>query len=748
MAFLLLTSACTPPPQVANTEKDAPPRRSVRRGLYQSATHRFIYCVDQDKDAAELVNLLHQIASSQPQGKRIEVISCAGISTDSLASGHISIIGNQLPLGAASVLQLGGKGAVFDQSKTLAPEDVLLLPYYRNPWNNGRSSAGIYYSASLPRLVEVLREEMASRDNGFFYAPWAFEIHQPAGGRVYGSFKDSTWNFDAEAEITLSNATDPLVSDGDFQLFAMDGYEAGADTTLLKQTLAYVAAQVRRTFGSECGGNTEVRLYPNLERIGLRTGSMQPAQYDEARGILHLVAPFFTEQTLIFEPEIWRVYTEGCLKQVLTADQSAALVAFAQEKAGKNSLQTSIYNQLQDRALQYATTNVAKQPYPQRADHRSTNAIRMRALARVRGTDGMAYADLLRSVPADEQVFPTQLIPEASDLKKLGPTPPLPNILAGMTFAHEGYRIHNGYGGTKVGPSLDSLAKLGVNALSVVPYTFQRHAERTAGFHISQSAGGENDAATIHSLREAKRRGWYTLLKPQIWVGDGWPGSINVKDNEDANQWFENYGYWIMHYALMAEAEQVDGLVIGTELVRMTLGYPDAWRRLIADIRKVYSGHLTYAANWGEEFEQLTFWEDLDIIGLNSYYPLSDQDKPSDEELLTGAREWVTMATSLAQRTGKPIWLTETGYRSVSQAWKNPHAETNGRPQSDEDQARCYRALTQALRENPGFTGVFIWKWPSYLGYEGGRGREATGFTPGGKSAAMELEKFYRTWLD
>jgi hypothetical protein len=41
------------------------------------------------------------------------------------------------------------------------------------------------------------------------------------------------------------------------------------------------------------------------------------------------------------------------------------------------------------------------------------------------------------------------------------------------------------------------------------------------------------------------------------------------------------------------------------------------------EIRKIYTGKLTYAANW-DDFDKVPFWKELDYIGIDAYFPLSD----------------------------------------------------------------------------------------------------------------------------
>jgi len=322
--------------------------------------------------------------------------------------------------------------------------------------------------------------------------------------------------------------------------------------------------------------------------------------------------------------------------------------------------------------------------------------------------------------------------------------------MRGMTFAHEGYDGVRGYGGTAVIPSLDSLAKLNVNAVAIVPYTFMRNPSIPIELPIPQRKGSETDEAVLHSVKEAKKRGWAVMMKPQIWIGGGhWPGDVNFETEAAWEEWFGHYETWILHYARMCEANEVDALCLGTELVHTTLKHPDKWRHIIAEARKVYSGTLTYAANWGEEFEGFSFWDDLDVVGLNSYYPLSPKPDPSDAELLAGAKEWMIKANNISAKVGKPFWLTEVGFRSAKQAWLNPHEAAGEREISNECQERCFYALTLATQEAPMLEGMFVWKWPSYLG----RGQRKSdhrdrkpgrGFTPGGKPAGEVLKRYYQ----
>ena len=324
----------------------------------------------------------------------------------------------------------------------------------------------------------------------------------------------------------------------------------------------------------------------------------------------------------------------------------------------------------------------------------------------------------------------------------------------GMTFAHEGYDGVHGYGGSASAASLDSLARLGVDALAIVPYTFMRAPDSPAALPIPQRLGTETDSAVAAAIRMAHARGWRVLLKPQIWMRDSWPGAIDFATDVEWAAFLAHYRTWLLHYADLAAAHRVDALCVGTELTRATLEHPGFWRELIAEVRTRYSGRLTYAANWGEEFERITFWADLDAVGLDAYYPLSPKPDPTDAELLAGAQSWMQVADSVSARAGRPLWLTEVGYRSAARAWQNPHAGPAGRAADPVAQRRCYRALARAAAQSPRLTGLFVWKWPSYLDH--GRTNDptdaprhwrqdaSTEFAPADPESARVLRSIYR----
>jgi len=273
---------------------------------------------------------------------------------------------------------------------------------------------------------------------------------------------------------------------------------------------------------------------------------------------------------------------------------------------------------------------------------------------------------------------------------------------------------------------LDELRDYGVNAVALVPYGYSRRDQPTVRF------GGrriwETDESVERLARLAHQRGLKVMLKPQIWVRGGYPGDLFYPDDADRQEWFAGYRAFVEHYASLAERMRADIFCVGVEFSRMSR-YGKEWRSLIARARELYSGPLVYAANWGEEFETLPFWDALDYIGLNQYYPLPDG-------LSTG--RVVQTVEKVYNKHRRPVIFTEAGFASLEAPHREPWDESPRRL-SPEDQARCYEAVLQAFFRKPWFQGVYWWK----VGTSGFGGPRDGSHTPWRKPAMDVVARWY-----
>jgi len=311
--------------------------------------------------------------------------------------------------------------------------------------------------------------------------------------------------------------------------------------------------------------------------------------------------------------------------------------------------------------------------------------------------------------------------------------------MKGFNFAHEGYQIYNGYGSRMAQQSLQRIASLSANAVAIIPYTFMRDPKVAAPIPIAQRAGQENDEASVRSHYDAQQLGINTLLKPQIWLRGSWPGEIEMDTPENWDIFFRYYTNWITHYALLAEIHQFDILCIGVEMTETGLQKPDEWRKLIRKIRAIYSGPITYGSNWGEEFEQITFWEDLDYIGVSCYYPLTKKEKISEKDLSASFSDILKILKKVQKKNQRPLLLTEIGFRNINHPWTLPHARPDGRSENPADQELAYRIVLESLQEADYITGVFWWKYPANLDY-----KNQNAFAPLRLPAETTVERFFR----
>ncbi len=307
--------------------------------------------------------------------------------------------------------------------------------------------------------------------------------------------------------------------------------------------------------------------------------------------------------------------------------------------------------------------------------------------------------------------------------------------------------------------AFDRLAALNVNWISQTPFGWQRSAG--APEVVLATSGrvwwGESDEGLADAARRARKRGIRTILKPHVWIRDRsdgrWRGNIDFSTPEEWDRWWASYRRFILHYAELAESTGMEVLCIGTELRSAVLNRPEAWRRLIADVRSVYEGELTYSANWYLEFEEVPFWDALDYIGLQVYFPLADSAATALtlDELKSAWGPHVKLIEAVQQRVGKPVLFTEVGYRSTADAAVEPWVWRSNAPVDLELQAACYEAMFRTFWRKPWFAGTHVWKWfPEGSTPFGGRRarrhalQRERGFTPQGKPAEEVLGRWYK----
>lgn len=301
---------------------------------------------------------------------------------------------------------------------------------------------------------------------------------------------------------------------------------------------------------------------------------------------------------------------------------------------------------------------------------------------------------------------------------------------------------------------LAPLAALHVDWIAQTPYGWQ---PGLAGTEIRTAAEGgwwgESDAGLAATARLARAAGIRTLLKPHLWLAGGapgqWIGDLAMASEGDWVKWFASYRKFILRYAELAEREGIEALAVGTELKVTALTREADWRRLIAEVRRVYRGRLTYAANWHQEYEDIRFWDALDFVGIQAYFPLAEKAGADVAELERGWQRHLPALESFASRVGKPVVFTEIGYKSTRDTaiepwvWPRRDAERRYRDPGNVDtqaQADAYEAFFRTFWDRPWFGGAYFWKW--YPKPRPGDPADSD-FTPQGKPAERVLARWY-----
>lgn len=655
----------------------------------------------------------------------------------------ISKLADQLPF------QPGSQQFQFDHTSYSEPVYSFSLGLYPNPFAQ-QNPLSILTGNSLEAIMARLNAPKRTSWNNSLLGNWGYEIRKGESLLVAGNFTDD-WALDPDQKWIFETNSGPTYQSPHYAIFTHSNTLAGPD-----QNLADIAAQLEERVNRVSlflerdieAVPLTYHIYPHAELMGLMTQHMQQAYLDERKERLHRIYhPALADNDIGLETQWWLQKTLG--EPSFSCFQEGLSIYFAEtwQKRGyaywssclsrsHNSL--SLGELLDDQAFKQESHLIrgcmAASLVAFLIEQWGKEVFLSRYTSWQPSTQEMT--DL---APRWEAFLLTQAESQAANQGKSSSLP----YARGITLAHEGYQIYNGYGSQEAEKALNKIHSISANAVAIVPYTGARSTTKPMVYPVWQSAGSENDMAVVFAQYHARTLDMISLLKPQIWFSGGWPGSVKMENEEDWQAFFGHYRKWIRHYAMLAAIHESDAFCVGVEFVHATLGHPDVWRTLIQDLRHIYPGPITYAANWGREAEEIAFADALDFVGVNSYYPLSNDLAASQAQLDTGAGKIIDKLERLHRRTGKPIVLTEVGFRSVDACWQQPHDEPNGRTFEADHQAQAYQAMLKALDGKTWCQGMYWWKWPTYLGYAQETPRS---FTPCGKPAEKVLQNYFTKW--
>jgi Ca2+-binding RTX toxin-like protein len=325
--------------------------------------------------------------------------------------------------------------------------------------------------------------------------------------------------------------------------------------------------------------------------------------------------------------------------------------------------------------------------------------------------------------------------------------------MAGV-FTVQGFGLLSNYNGAFVTSSalaaMQAIAGTNANSIELAPRLFME--TRTSNDVFADPRKTESDANILQAVANAQALGVSVTLKPMLSAFDG--ALAYALTPSDPATFFLSYKTEMVHMAQLAEQAGVTLFSIGNELSKVSgPEYRSYWVDLIDSIRAVYHGEITYAAATDEAIN-VSFWDKVDVIGINAYPPLTTTTDPTVEQMVNA---WNTMSTddywakvmnhmspvdffhSLALQYDKQVFFTETGYRSVDGTNISPGGWAESTTQDVQEQYDAFNAFFQVWGSEGGswFRGASIWNWEANNKYS------EIGYSPQGKPAQGLITEWY-----
>lgn len=170
-----------------------------------------------------------------------------------------------------------------------------------------------------------------------------------------------------------------------------------------------------------------------------------------------------------------------------------------------------------------------------------------------------------------------------------------------------------------------------------------------------------SDEELLAMTQLAHDRGMRVFWKPAVNCLDGtWRARISFFDHDVPCEtkwsgWFASYQAFQLHFAALAQQAGADMLILGCEMTQAERREAE-WRRLIAAVRSVYGGAVSYNCDkYGEE--HVSWWDALDVIASSGYYPIGQIDQNLDR------------IEPVVQHFQKPFFFAEASTYNPRSVW-------------------------------------------------------------------------------
>ncbi len=284
--------------------------------------------------------------------------------------------------------------------------------------------------------------------------------------------------------------------------------------------------------------------------------------------------------------------------------------------------------------------------------------------------------------------------------------------------------------------SLSEMARTtGCNTVILPVCAWQDHAYSTEVVTESPDVMDENDVSSV--CEYARELDLKIILKAMVNCRDGyWRAYIRFFDSPVPTEpgwsdWFPSWGNHVERVAGMAENNHADLFCIGCEMVG-TDHRDLEWRRLINEVRSIYTGPITYNCDKYQE-DRLTWWDAVDMISSSGYYPINQLEQN------------FARIKAVAEREKKPFMFMECGCPSRQNSQFRPNDWRYGGNTDINAQMQWYEAFTTCILRHPFVQGTGWWDWPATRLYQYDSGTQNSGYCTYGKPANETLLVFSKT---
>jgi hypothetical protein len=277
--------------------------------------------------------------------------------------------------------------------------------------------------------------------------------------------------------------------------------------------------------------------------------------------------------------------------------------------------------------------------------------------------------------------------------------------------------------------AIDDIYELGARRVTIVPYALFSPEQ---GMLVNKSdfglISGPSLSTVIKIIIHARAKQMSVGLKPMIEIdnkdneGEIWRGKLRLRDGAQIEKFFDSYEEFMIKQCRAACQAGLDRFYIGTELAGLIKNKDTHpyWDRLIKACRHEIGQsqcRLTYAANY-DEYNDVPFWNQLDEIGIDAYFPLATKSQaqgfghPDQTLLVVRFKEVLEKLRLFSMKFKRPVMLAEWGVVPLDLTTSEPSDHQPSLISDPEEALNAYGAMVEAVRDQSNWLqGVDLWHW-------------------------------------